>query len=188
MNYNMIRYSDVLLMAAECEVEVGSLDAAEALVNQVRNRMTDQSQWVKGRLTGYTGGDASKPIVDNTQNAANYKISPYPAGMFTANGKEFARQAVFYERRLELAMEGQRFFDLQRWDGGSGSGAPEAAGYMAGVLNKAIATNNSYPPAYFGNAVMKGAIFTQGRNEIYPIPTGEVAKEHGALKQNAGYP
>jgi starch-binding outer membrane protein, SusD/RagB family len=186
MNYNMIRYSDVLLMAAECEVEVGSQAAAEVLVNQVRARMLPQSGWVKGRLTGYTGGDATKPIVDNTLPAANYSVFAKYSGQISGGTKEFARQAVFYERRLELAMEGQRFFDLQRWDGAFGG--PEATGYMAGVLNKAIHTNTSYPAAYFSNGVMKNSTFTAGRNEIYPIPTGQINVEHGALKQNAGYP
>jgi starch-binding outer membrane protein, SusD/RagB family len=186
MNYNMIRYSDILLMAAECQVEGGNQAAAEALVNQVRSRMVDHPEnWVKGRLTGYTGGDPTKPIVDNTQNAANYVIARY-TGQIAGGTKEFARQAVFYERRLELAMEGQRFFDLQRWDGTFGG--PEPTGYMATVLNKAIATNVSYPPAYFGDAVMKNSTFTAGRNEIYPIPTAQINNEHGALKQNPNYP
>lgn len=192
MNYNMIRFSDILLLAAECDVELGNQAEAETYVNMVRGRMVDHPEnWVKGRLTGYgvTDGkaDANKPIVDNSQNAANYQIARY-SGQISGGTKEFARQAVFYERRLELAMEGQRFFDLQRWDGGSGTGAPEAAGYMASVLNAAIAINLSYPASYFGDAVMKGATFTQGRNEIYPIPTTEISREHGALKQNAGYP
>jgi len=186
MNYNMIRYSDILLMAAECQVEGGNQAAAEALVNQVRSRMVDHPEnWVKGRLTGYTGGDPTKPIVDNTQNAANYVIARY-TGQIAGGTKEFARQAVFYERRLELAMEGQRFFDQQRWDGIFGG--PEPTGYMATVLNKAIATNVSYPPAYFGDAVMKNSTFTAGRNEIYPIPTAQINNEHGALKQNPNYP
>ncbi|HWD89549.1 MAG TPA: RagB/SusD family nutrient uptake outer membrane protein [Mucilaginibacter sp.] len=200
MNYNMIRFSDILLLQAECDVELGNQAGAEALVNQVRGRMVDHPEnWVKGRLTGYTGNDPTKPIVDNTQNAANYQIARY-TGQITGGTKEFARQAVFFERRLELAMEGQRFFDLQRWDGGSGTGAPEPAGYMAAVLNKAIATNLSYKSyteviagktvtlPFFGDAVMSGSTFTQGRNEIYPIPTQEISREHGALKQNAGYP
>ncbi|MBS1528773.1 MAG: RagB/SusD family nutrient uptake outer membrane protein, partial [Bacteroidetes bacterium] len=188
MNYNMIRYSDILLMAAECEVEVGTQAQAEVYVNMVRNRMAAHPEnWVKGRLTGYTGGDATKPIVDNTQNAANYQIGLY-TGQITNGTKEFARQAVFFERRLELAMEGQRFFDLQRWDGGSGSGAPEPKGYMATLLNNYIKLNTSYPPGYFSNEVLRNATFTEGRNEIFPIPTVEINKEHGALKQNAGYP
>src|SRR3569833_674124 len=87
---------------------------------------------------------------------------------------------VLFVRRIELAMEGKRFFDLQRYDGLNGG--PEPAGYMAGVLNAYIAKNTSYPTAFFANTVLKNATFTQGMNEIYPIPTGELSAEQGALK------
>jgi hypothetical protein len=75
-NYNMIRYADVLLWAAECEIEAttGSLNQAMVYVNMVRTRAADPTGWVKGRVTGYTGGDATKPIVDNTLPAANYVV------------------------------------------------------------------------------------------------------------------
>jgi len=186
MNFNMIRYSDVLLWAAECEVEVGSQAQAEIYVNMVRGRMVDHPEnWVKGRLTGYTGGDAGKPIVDNSQNAANYVIARY-SGQIATGTKEFARQAIWFERRIELSMEGQRFFDLQRYDGLYGG--PEPAGYMASVINAYIAKNTAYPTAFFANTVLKNATFTAGRNEIYPIPTGEISAEQGALKQNPNYP
>ena len=193
MNYNMIRYSDVLLWAAEANVEIGSLATAQGLVNQVRARMQNKTGWVYGRLTGYglTGGvaDAAKPIVDNTQPAADYQIGLYgdvATTSFVTNGQAYARSAVWYERRLELAMEGQRFFDLRRYDGLYGGPAP--SGYMATTLNAYIKTNTSYPQVYFANTVLQGAIFTQGRNEIYPIPTPQISAEHGALKQNPNYP
>jgi len=195
INFNMIRYSDILLWAAECEIEGpgGSLAAAEGFVNQVRNRAADPAGWVYGRLTGYgltadaQGNlipDASKPIVDNTQPAANYVVKPY-TGQFTANGQAYARNAVQFERRLEFAMEGMRFYDLQRWDGLFGG--PMPSGFMATTLNNYIKKNTSYAPAFFANTVLQGAVFTQGRNEIMPIPIAQISKEGGALKQNPGY-
>jgi hypothetical protein len=45
--------------------------------------------------------------------AANYKVSPYPGGAFAS--KDFALKAIYFERKIELAMEGHRFFDLVRW-------------------------------------------------------------------------
>lgn len=95
MNYNVIRYADVLLMAAEAEVEVGSLAKALEYVNIVRSRAANQDGWVK------SGGVA----------AAKYVISKYTA--FAS--KEIARSAVRFERKLELSGEGHRFFDLVRW-------------------------------------------------------------------------
>jgi hypothetical protein len=184
INFNMIRFSDVLLWAAECEVEIGSQAQAQAYVNLVRARAADQTGWVKGRLTGYTGGDTSKPIVDNTQFAANYKVGLY-TGQITGGSKDFARQAIWFERRLEFAMEGVRFFDLQRYDGLLGG--PAASGYMATTINAYIAKNTSYPVAFFANSVLKGATFTQGKNELYPLPQNQIDLEKGALKQNPNY-
>jgi hypothetical protein len=96
-NLNLIRYADVLLWAAEVEVEIGSLEKAKDYVNKIRGRMIDPTSWVKK-------ADGSP--------AANYKIDLYTAPW---TDKEFARKAVRYERMLEFGMEGHRFFDLVRW-------------------------------------------------------------------------
>lgn len=97
INYHIIRYADVLLMAAEASVETNDLDAALDYVNQVRNRAKNMA-YVKS---------VSNPDVD----AANYQIEPYPA----FPDQTFARKAVRFERRLELGVEGHRLFDLRRW-------------------------------------------------------------------------
>jgi len=115
--------------------------------------------------------------------AANYKIGLYgtPASTsFTANGQEYARQAVYMEEQLETGMEGKRFFNLQRWDGLYGG--PEPKGYMANVLNAYIQADTRIP-----NPVLDGHKFTAGRNELYPIPQHQIDIEAGAMKQNPGY-
>jgi len=98
VNYHIMRFADVLLMAAEAAVEKSSPDLALALdyVNRIRNRAktSNYMQAVGG------GGDA-----------ANYQIEPYAAFADAA----FARKAVRFERRVELGMEGHRLFDLRRW-------------------------------------------------------------------------
>ncbi|WP_375324134.1 RagB/SusD family nutrient uptake outer membrane protein [Flagellimonas sp. GZD32] len=98
INYNILRYADVLLMAAEAAVEKPTPDLALALnyVNQVRNRAKNMT-YVK--------------TVDGTADAANYEIELYTS---FANQAE-ARKAVRFERRLEFGMEGHRLFDLRRW-------------------------------------------------------------------------
>ncbi len=97
INYHIMRYSDVLLMAAECAAEGGDLDKALNYVNQIRNRAKNMT-YVKD--------------VDGSGNpAANYSIEPYTS----FPDKEYAIKAVRFERRLELGMEGQRLFDLRRW-------------------------------------------------------------------------
>ncbi len=149
-NYNIIRFADVLLMAAEAEIEVGSLAKAQEYINRVRARAAKPGSWVPGA-------------------PANYQIKEYPP--FTDQAT--ARKAVRFERRLELAMEGHRFFDLVRW------------GVADQVLNTYWAvekTRRSYKKASGG--------FIKGKNEYYPIPNRiiEVAGKAGnILDQNPGY-
>jgi starch-binding outer membrane protein, SusD/RagB family len=98
VNYNIIRYADVLLWAAECEVEVGSVDQARNYVNMVRARAMSGPT----ALIDFSTGSPS----------ANYKVGLYNTAWTDQN---FARAAVRYERRLEFSQEGHRFFDLVRW-------------------------------------------------------------------------
>ncbi len=175
INYNYIRFADILLWRAECEVEANSLAAAEADVNTVRNRMALHPEyWV------HTYVDNNNPSTGNTNiPAANYVIKPY-TGQFAANGQTYARAAVYMEHELEFGMEGHRFFDLQRWD--ARFGGPAGANYMANTLNAYIKADTR-----ISNPVLNGHTFTAGKNEIFPIPQSEISKEGGALKQNPGY-
>jgi len=104
---------------------------------------------------------------------------------FTANGQAYALLAVMVERQLEFGMEGHRFFDLQRQDAATGTGgptfAPFGAGYMASVLNSYYKADNR-----IANPVLSPAKFTQGRDELWPIPQIEIQDEKGQLKQNPG--
>ncbi|WP_339839891.1 RagB/SusD family nutrient uptake outer membrane protein [uncultured Maribacter sp.] len=98
INYNVMRFGDVLLLAAEAAVEKSSpnLPLALSYVNQVRTRAQNMT-YIQNEA-----GDGA---------AANYQIQPY--GSFPTAA--FARKAVRFERRLELGMEGHRLFDLRRW-------------------------------------------------------------------------
>lgn len=158
VNYCMIRFADVLLWAAEVEVEVGSLSKAETYVNLIRARAANPAGWV------YTYIDDKNPLKGVTSTpAANYKVGLYN-GEFMTKGQAFSREAVRFERKLELAMENHRFFDLQRYDKGTG--------YMADLLNAYILHETTIPGYNF--AYMVGAKFTKGKNEIYPIPQAQI--------------
>lgn len=99
LNWQIIRYADVLLWKAEALIEGdGNLDEARSLINQIRIR-AKQSEYVR---------DFENP----NQYAANYKIEEYPAEGWS---KDYARKALRHEYRLEKALEGERFFDLVRW-------------------------------------------------------------------------
>lgn len=100
VNYHIMRFADVLLMAAEAAVETGDLTMALDYVNQVRNRAKNMT---------YVQNEAG------TADAANYEIEPY----LSFPDQTFARKAVRMERRLELGMEGHRLFDLRRWGNGT---------------------------------------------------------------------
>ncbi|RFZ81090.1 RagB/SusD family nutrient uptake outer membrane protein [Mucilaginibacter terrenus] len=175
-SYNIIRFADVILWAAECEVEVGSLENARAYVNQIRTRAADATGWVHTYVddTKPTGGYTSTP-------AANYKVGLYPAGSFT--DKATARKYVQFERRLEFGMEGHRFFDLQRWDGITGG--QMGNGFMAAQINAYLDHENHVPN--FPIELIKQAKFTAGKNELFPIPQGQIDVTQGAIKQNPGY-
>ncbi|WPV00502.1 RagB/SusD family nutrient uptake outer membrane protein [Mucilaginibacter sp. cycad4] len=171
-NVNLMRWSDVLLMAAEAEVEVGDVNKALTYVNMVRTRAANPIWWVY-KNSDY---DATKSeYTDKTTKADKYVVSPYPAGAFA--DKNYARTAIHFERKLELAMEGQRFFDLQRWDQGTGSMANEINAFFAYDINI--------------NSQLNGAHFTKGKNEYYAIPQNQIdlsgATGSSKLKQNPGY-
>ena len=102
-NYPLIRFADVLLLAAEAEVETGGLEKAREYVNLVRARASNPA--------GFVGPANNAGLV----SPANYQIKTYTAAWTDA---AVARKAVRFERRLELAMEGHRFSDLTRWGQG----------------------------------------------------------------------
>lgn len=96
VNYYIMRYADVLLMAAEAAAETGDIATTLTNVNMVRNRAKNSSYM---------------QAVDGSGDAANYVVEPYAAFA----DQDEARKAVRFERRLELGMEGHRLFDLRRW-------------------------------------------------------------------------
>jgi len=147
LNVNLIRLGDVYLMAAECAVENGDLARALTLVNAVRARAA--------KIT---------PATINGAAAAAYKVSPYPA----FPNATYARNAVRFERRLELAMEGHRFFDLVRW----------------GIVKQTLESYFTFEGSYFD--YLKG-ITIEPRDEYFPIPQDQIDRSNGTLKQPTGY-
>ena len=107
LNFHILRYADVLLMLAECEVELNNLNEARDLVNKVRERAGNCAQGRGDDIESIT-----TTIDDPEINWARYRIGLYEDS-WTDQG--FAHKAVRFERRLELAMEGHRMFDLIRW-------------------------------------------------------------------------
>lgn len=159
LNFKLIRYADILLLKAEALVEqaTGSnaatdqkLVEARSLVNQIRNRA---KQSIDGNYTP----------VDLDPFTANYAVEPYPEDDNLTWTKEYARMAVRMERRLELAMEGHRWFDLIRW------------GTLVPTMNKYMQEESDLRPYYAGASVTE--------DEIYlPIHRSQIENSNGLYK------
>ncbi|MBR3540139.1 MAG: RagB/SusD family nutrient uptake outer membrane protein [Bacteroidales bacterium] len=151
MNRIVFRYADVLLMRAEALAQLGQTAEAIALVNQVRKRAADM---------------ASASIVSNYPN--KYGVH-YAVGMYNGSySKEEAMEIVKTERRLELAMESERFFDLVRW------------GDAATVLNRYYSEESQKM------IFLAGSQFTANKNEYLPVPWEQMAASNGHYTQNCG--
>jgi starch-binding outer membrane protein, SusD/RagB family len=168
-NTEFIRYADVLLMLAEAEVEVGSLARATELVNMVRTRAGNCAQ-------GPNGGPLTVPINDPAITWAKYDVKPYPA---TFADQATAREAVRRERRLELATEGHRLFDLRRW------------GILIDRINAYRAYEKTVTNVVNGTTVriadLDGAQPVTENHYVFPIPAVEIGLSQGNLVQNTGF-
>lgn len=146
LNYRLIRASDVLLLYAEAAIESGKdLAAAKWALEEVRARARANSDdpAVLPAFPGYLG------LSDNTDDL---------------------RRAIRHERRVELAMEGHRWFDLVRW------------GIAAQVMDR---DNGSYGSHESEAARKEMAKFVEGKNELFPIPAEEI--NLNPMAQNPGY-
>lgn len=166
-NYRIMRYGMVLLWLAEAEVELGDLERARELINLVRERASNPEGFVPDAIQGTDRNDFT--IVEG-QPAANYEIALYNTPFPDA---DTARKAVRFETRLEFAMEGHRFFDLQRW------------GISAEVLNTYLDSEEDH------RQYLTGENFTANKNEFYPIPVEAIDRsfKEGAptLTQDPAY-
>ena len=142
------------------------LNWPKILVNQVRSRSAND--FVMGKCTSYTFPNAPKAedaIVDWEQPAANYILGEYAS----FPSKEYAREAVHMEIRLETAMEGNRFFDLRRW----------------GILDQVIPTYIAKDSQF--RTFMQGAVFNADKNDYWPLPQDQVDVQAGILVQDPAW-
>lgn len=150
----LIRVADVMLMKAEALIELGRQTDALPLINQIRTRASNSTVRLKKA---------------NGQPTSNYLISPYNPGVNIVWTQENARKALRFERRLEMALEGERFFDLIRW----------------GIADQEI--NAFFEKEKTNRSIYQGAHFTKGRDEYLPIPQNQIFFSENRYKQNPGY-
>ena len=164
-NDYVFRYTDVMLMRAEALVELGRLEEARTIVNDIRQRAANSID----KHIGYA--------------ADQCEIALYPASYFA--DKESARQCVRWERRLELAMENGRYFDLRRWSIASETLNAYFASEQNDVytyVNEAGETVRQTYAEYY-----KDAHYTPEKNEFFPIPYNQMYYIPGLYVQNKGY-
>ena len=172
VNIHIFRYADLLLLLAEAEVEAGTLANALNLVNQVRTRARAKAQG-----PGTAEANIAVAITDPSITWAKYNVGNYPAFPSQA----YAREAVRAERKIELALEGQRFFDLKRW------------GVLEQVLNDYI---NGGPTSGGGNEKSRrnylvSSAPVQARHYNFPIPSTQLqlstVNGEARVPQNTGW-
>jgi hypothetical protein len=158
VNIHIFRYADLLLLLAEAEVEVGSLANALTLVNRVRTRAAAKAQG-----PGTAEANIAVAINDPSITWANYTVGNYPDFPTQA----YAREAVRAERKIELALEGHRFFDMKRWGETSGQPVLEDMlnGYLTGVGGGAEGSRRGY---------LATAAPVQARHYNFPIPSTQL--------------
>lgn len=145
-NYRLLRASDALLLYAEAALESGKdLNGAKWALEEVRARAR--------------------------ANATEANALPaFPGYNGYRDNAEDLRKALRHERRVELAMEGHRWFDLVRW------------GIAYDVMDK---DNGSYGRNENEEARAEMASFIEGKHELFPIPAEERALN--PMDQNPGY-
>ncbi len=151
MNTVLIRYADLELFKAEALVELNQGDRGLSIINALRARAA-----------------ASTVNLNTNPHAAAvflYDVKPYPPFADQAT----ARKALRNERRLEMGLEGFRFFDLVRW------------GIAKQTLDRYFADESLRRP------YLTAASFTAGRDEYLPIPQVQINLSGGVYVQNPGY-
>ena len=152
-NYVVMRYAEVLLIYAEALNEIGLSREAVDMANRVRNRAAELLD------------DDNPNKQYQTISAANFKPLSYAPYNIT-------RDAILKEKRIEMAGEGDRWFEICR----------------LGIVSermKYLADNPAVEPT--GQTRVRGLHFKKGVNEIFPIPQEEVFISNGVIEQNFGY-
>ncbi|MDO4163470.1 MAG: RagB/SusD family nutrient uptake outer membrane protein [Bacteroides sp.] len=152
MNHIVLRYADVLLMRAEALIQLndGRIDEAVDLINEIRTRAKQSTSMISNYESDY---------------GVHFNVETYD-GSYT---QEEALEMLKFERRVELAMESDRFFDLVRW------------GDAYDVLN------DYYVDEANDCSIYSSASFTKNKNEYLPLPYSQISASNGNYTQNCGW-
>ncbi len=151
-NTDQIRYGDLLLMKAEALIELNRMGEALPIINAIRERAgsaasTSRLKFADGSPTG------------------NWNVGTYAS----LGSQDEARKILRWERRMELAFESKRFFDLVRW----------------GIAEEVI--NDYFESEKTIRDYLIDGHFTAGRDEYLAIPQQQITISRGLYVQNPGY-
>lgn len=151
-NYIVMRYAEALLWYAE------ALNESE---NQVR--ATEVLNRVRARAAKLITAECPDSKYNKCLSCPLYNIMPY----------QEVKKNIQYERRIELAAELDRWYDIVRLD----------------IVNERMTwmSKNNVPDKNSGKPRWRGKYFKRGVNEIFPIPQQEVTISNGVITQNFGY-
>ena len=164
LNFMFLRYADILLLKAEALIELatGNSAAEDAGLVEARNLVNQVRQRAKNSV------DGTYSPVDLNPAKADYYVELYPTD-WDGNlywTKERARAALRMERRLELALEGNRWFDLVRWGND----------YLLSTINTYMTEESELRSYYAGRSISANEIFL-------PVPLSEIDNSNGLYKQ-----
>lgn len=153
-NYRVMRYAEALLLYAEVLNETGNSRKAIDYVNAVRARAA--------KLLDATNPNAK---FNSAISAANFKLLEY-------SPIDLVREAIRKEKRVEMACEFDRWYELCR---------------LGIVAERMAFIANNLPVEPSGQIRVRGKFFKKGVNELFPIPQKEVLISNGVITQNFGY-
>ena len=149
INNPVYRLADFYLLYAEVCLANNDETGAKTYLEKVRSRARGTSS----DLPAFPDYE----IRDYTQGYAMHRLADTP---------EDLEMAIRHERRVELAMEGHRWFDLCRW----------------GIVKEVMDAYKADETEEARNAMSE---FIKGKHELFPIPDEEVRLS--GLQQNNGY-
>ena len=164
INYTIIRFADVLLMAAEAEIEVGSPERAREY-GKLCSRTRSKSCWFC-----YERCSTCCELCDHRISCGGWAKD------------DATREKVRFERKLELSGEGHRFYDLVRWSGAYG-GTHQHLIMLRRVLNAYL----TYEAPKIPSGAFTGTVIHRKSGQVASIPQGQIDLKPGILTQNPGF-
>ncbi|WEA00454.1 RagB/SusD family nutrient uptake outer membrane protein [Mucilaginibacter sp. SJ] len=152
VNPMYLRYADIILIAAEANNELGNISDALKYLEMIRFRARGNKTFAASVAAGENDGAGILPQIITTDKTA-------------------LRLAIWHERRIELALEFNRWYDLVRYNKVAGPNGSSGTGYTENLLKTVYGRTN----------------FNYAKFSHFPLPQTFVTSSNGVLKQNSAW-